>query len=264
MTGTTRDPIDMAVLRRELEALGVAAGGVVMVHSSLSAFGAIAGGAPAVIEALLRCLGEAGTLVMPAFTPQIADPHPGAGLHADAAIMGARDGVPLFGNATPTPMGAIPNALLAHPQHRRSPHPQASVAAIGPHARTITRPHPLPYALGKHSPFERMHALRAQILLLGVGHNRNSFLHYAEAQTARHRTKLRRFPWLARGARVWVEAPDVGDDNGVHFPRIGAEADRAGLIRHRVIGQAACQLMDSTALVEFARQRLDAWLSPAS
>ncbi|WP_164637710.1 hypothetical protein [Streptomyces sp. SID9124] len=33
----------------------------------------------------------------------------------------------------------------------------------------------------------------------------------------------------AESDRVWVEVPDVGDDNGRHFPEAGAEAERRGI-----------------------------------
>jgi aminoglycoside 3-N-acetyltransferase len=101
-----------------------------------------------------------------------------------------------------------------------------------------------------------MYRLRAQILLLGVGHNRNSFLHHAETLVDGHRRKLRRFPYLVEGQRVWVEAPDVGDDNDTHFPRIGADYAATAGIRQAGIGRADCQLLDSVPFIDFARRRL--------
>lgn len=74
--------------------------------------------------------------------------------------------MPLFHDAFPTSMGAVPSAVLAEPGRLRSRHPQASVAALG------------------------------AAVLLGVGHNRNSFLHHAESLVPGHRTKLRRFPYV--------------------------------------------------------------------
>jgi len=261
MANTTAERIDTAFIQQELESLGVPRGATVVVHSSLSAFGAVSGGASAIIDALLHGVGDSGTLVVPTFTPQVSDPHPSSFSFDDPQIAGDREGVPLFHEHLPTPMGAIPNAVLAHPERWRGRHPQASVAAIGAKAREITADQPLVYALGKDSPFERMYRLGAHILLLGVGHNRNSFLHYAESLVANHRTKLRRFPCLLGNERVWVEAPDVGDDNGKYFPQIGAEAEAAGLIQRRMIGSACCQIMESVPFVDFAKSRLEALLA---
>ncbi|MEW2124821.1 AAC(3) family N-acetyltransferase [Streptomyces sp. NPDC007259] len=233
------------------EALGLPVGATVVVHASLSAFGRVDGGVATVLGALRHRLGPQGTVVVPAFTGDaVRDPHPGAGADAD------RSGVPLFHDRLPTLMGAMPTALLADPQRLRSSHPQASVAALGPLARDITARQPLAYAVGRGSPFDRLHELGAHILLLGVGHNRNSFLHYAESLIPNHRRKLRRFPYVVDGERVWVEVPDVGDDNGRHFPGVGAEAEDAGLVRVGVIGDAECRLMESRPFIEFAARRL--------
>ncbi|OOG48985.1 AAC(3) family N-acetyltransferase [Rhodanobacter sp. C01] len=263
MSDISAKSIDARFLEQELRILGVPRGAVVVVHSSLSAFGAVDGGAQAVIDALLCCIGDAGTLVVPTFTPQVSDPHPQSRAFDDPLADEARRNVSLFRDDLPTPMGAVSSAILSRPGRLRSDHPQASVAALGVRAREITVDHPLVYALGKNSPFDRMYGLGAYILLLGVGHNRNSFLHYAESLTPRHRTKLRRFPALVGKDRLWMEAPDVGDDNGVYFPQLGAEADAVGLIRSKTIGSARCQLMESVPFVDFAKARLDELLAEA-
>ena len=261
MSEQNPEPLDADRLAGEFEACGVPRGAVVIVHSSVSAFGHVHGGAAAIVEALLRRLGDTGTLVAPTFTPQVADPHPRAAGIGDPRVDDARRGVPLFHDALPTPMGMVPNAVLAHPDRLRSRHPQASVAAIGRHAAEITADHPLAYALGKDSPFDRMYCLGAYILLLGVGHNRNSFLHYAESLVPQHRRKLRRFPLTVRDERLWAEVPDVGDDNSTYFPRLGAEAEAAGLVRTRTIGAAACRLMEAVPFVDAARLRLNQLLA---
>lgn len=237
--------------------LGVSSGAVLMVHASLSAFGQVDGGVDTLLDALLTAVGPSGTVVVPTFTGQVRDPCPAADPLDPAAIQ-ARADVELFDDRTPTAMGALPSAVLARPDRLRSRHPQASVAAIGSAAGRITEVQPLAYALGADSPFGAMYRLAGQILLLGVGHNRNSFLHHAETLVPGHRRKLRRFPYLVEQQRVWVEAPDVGDDNDTHFPRIGAEfAELPGPgIRTATIGQAPCQLMDSVPFIDFARRRL--------
>ena len=51
-----------------LQTLGVGAGHIVFVHSSLSSIGYVEGGADAVVDAFSDVLGSTGTLVVPAFT----------------------------------------------------------------------------------------------------------------------------------------------------------------------------------------------------
>ena len=58
----------------DLGRLGVRHGTVLLAHCSLSSLGWVAGGEQAVVEALRRVLGPAGTLVMPAQSWQLCDP----------------------------------------------------------------------------------------------------------------------------------------------------------------------------------------------
>jgi aminoglycoside 3-N-acetyltransferase len=251
-------PLDFVLLCRGLRALGVSEGATLVVHSSLSAFGEVEGGAKTVVRALRRCVGESGTFVVPTFTGDvITDPHPDCRTAGIAGVDEARARVPLFEDAFPTRMGAIPTAVLAEPDRVRSRHPQASVAAIGAAAKNITEHQPFAYAMGADSPFRKLYELNALIVLLGVGHDRNSFLHHAESLLPVHRTKLRRFPYVVEGQRVWLEAPDVGHDNGTHFPRIGAEWAERGLARRQVIGAARCEMVEAVPFIDFARHRLE-------
>lgn len=221
---------------------GITSGTVLIVHSSLSSLGEVSGGAPAVVDSLCRA---AGTVAVPAFTPQVNE-----------------DG-PVFHPDLPSTMGAIAETLRLRPDAVRSSHPQASVAAAGTHAHEIVASHPLGFAVGPGSPFDRLHDLDAHILLIGVGHDRNSFLHYAETFVPRRRLKTRRIPYLAGGERLLREAPDVGDDNGTHFPVVGKDFEHAHGIAPFRVGAATCRLIPARPFVDFAIRRLGELLSAA-
>jgi aminoglycoside N3'-acetyltransferase len=60
----TDSPRTVDTLARDLRALRVPAGGTVLVHSSLSSLGWVAGGPVAVVQALFAVLGAEGTLAM--------------------------------------------------------------------------------------------------------------------------------------------------------------------------------------------------------
>ena len=55
-------PVRAAAIAAELRSLGVRPGGVLLVHSSLSALGYVAGGPEAVVDALQEAVGPEGTL----------------------------------------------------------------------------------------------------------------------------------------------------------------------------------------------------------
>jgi aminoglycoside 3-N-acetyltransferase len=146
---------------------------------------------------------------------------------------------------TPTTMGSIPEAFRTFPGTCRSNHPLVSVCANDRHA--------LEFCEGRGTPFEKLYELDAQTLLLGVGLNRCTSLHYAESLVSARRTTVSRFPIIQNGERIWVENLDMASDNGVHFPVIGNRFVTAGGICAGRVGTADALLFATRALVDFAK-----------
>lgn len=247
-------PNTLESLRRELSDLGLLPGMTVMVHSSLSKVGWTVGGPVTIIRALLGVLGTAGTVVMPAESPDVSDP---VSWNDDRVKVEWHDTIrahlPVFDPlTTPTTMGAIPEAFRTFPGTLRSNHPIVSVCANGRLAEKITEHHALDFCEGKGTPFEKLYTLDAHTLLLGVGFNRCSSLHYAESLVPARRTTISRFPIIQNGERVWVERPDMAFDNGVHFPVVGDKFTANGRIRAGRVGDADATLFSTRDLVDFA------------
>jgi aminoglycoside 3-N-acetyltransferase len=226
----------------------------VMVHSSLSQVGWTVGGPVTVIRALLKVLEPHGTLVMPAESPTMSDP---ANWHDDRVKPEwhdtIREHLPVFDPlTTPTTMGAIPEAFRTYPGTRRSRHPLVSVSANGSRADEITAAHALEFCEGRGTPFEKLYDLDACTLLLGVGFDRCTSLHYAESLVPARRTTVSRFLVTERGERVWVEKPNMAADNGLHFPVVGRRFVDSGDVRIGKIGDAESMLFSTRALVDFA------------
>jgi aminoglycoside 3-N-acetyltransferase len=74
--GRVAMPATVRSLHRDLAALGVAPGMVLICHSSLASLGWVCGGAVAVIQALETALGgpRTGTLVMPPISAELSEP----------------------------------------------------------------------------------------------------------------------------------------------------------------------------------------------
>lgn len=64
-------------LQNALRQVGLQEGQAVMVHTSLGKLGYVCGGAQTVIEALIGCVGAAGTIMMPAQSWKNLDPASG-------------------------------------------------------------------------------------------------------------------------------------------------------------------------------------------
>ncbi|MFI5612966.1 aminoglycoside N(3)-acetyltransferase [Amycolatopsis sp. NPDC051903] len=234
----------------------------VMVHSSLSSLGPVDGGAATVVNSLLRAVGATGTVVVPTFTPNVADRDPEHVGVPDEGVRERRDAVPTFHCFMPSSTGAVAEALRTLPGAVRSSHPQVSLAAMGARAGQIVAGQSLGFALGRESPLGRLYDLRGTILLIGVGHDRNSFLHHAETLTPRPRLKLRRFPVTTRRQRIWCETVDVADDEDTFFPVVGRDFEQRFGSGEVTVGRAACRLFHVRPFVDFAVQRLTEILAP--
>jgi aminoglycoside 3-N-acetyltransferase len=133
-------------LAGDLRRLGLRPGAVVLMHSSLSAIGWVAGGAVAVLLAVQDVLTKDGTLIVPTHTSDRTDP---AGWQNPPV---PADWIPIIRTRTPafdparTPtrgMGVIAETFRSWPGVRRSSHPHASFAAWGRYADHVTRDHEL-------------------------------------------------------------------------------------------------------------------------
>lgn len=241
-------------LAQEFSEIGVESGMTVMVHSSLGKVGWTVGGAVTVIRALFEALGPGGTLVMPAESPGMSDPSSWDDERVKADWHETiRAHLPVFDpRTTPTTMGAIPEAFRTYPGTLRSNHPMVSVCANGPLAGEITKEHSLEFCEGRGTPFEKLYELDAQTLLLGVGFNRCTSLHFAESLVPGRRTTVHRFPLLENEERIWAEKPDMANDDGVHFPVVGNQFIEACTLNRRNVGEADSMLFATRALVDFA------------
>lgn len=253
------DRVDEAVtvssLEQDLRALGVQAGDTLLVHASLSALGWVCGGAPAVVDALQRVLTADGTLVMPTHSTQYSDPaeweHPPV---PDAWVSTIRACRPAFRPAlTPSRgMGAVPECFRDYPDVTRSRHPECSFAAWGAAAETIVADHSFDYGLGEESPLGRVYDRDGRVLLLGVGHDRNTSLHLAEYRAAiPHASRRNVAPVLEGDDVVRVEYEDIETDSA-DFAALGADYEaEVGVIEGQV-GGAVATLAEQRPLVDFA------------
>lgn len=165
----------------QLGRLGVAPGDSVMTHVSLRAAGPMAGGPATLVEAILDCVGAKGKLM--AYVSWDESPYEET-LGHQVVPDAIRDTWPAFDPAaarTYPGFGAINEFIRTWPGCRRSLHPDASMAAIGPDAEWLVTPHPMDSAYGPGSPVERFLQLRGKVLSIGAPPDAVTVLHYAEA-----------------------------------------------------------------------------------
>lgn len=152
-----------------LESFGIRHDDVVTMHSSLREVGPIEGGADGLLDALTEYLCD-GLLLIPT--------HTWANVNAANPHFDVRSTVPCI--------GTLSRVAAFRKDAVRSLHPTHSLAVFGKNAREYvqgeeksTTPTPVGGALS------RLYELNGKVLLVGVGHERNTYLHAVDERIDR-------------------------------------------------------------------------------
>jgi len=255
----TSRPVTPARIARELRALGIAPGDLLLVHTSLSKLGWVPGAAQGVIEALIECAGANGTVVMPTFTAADSDPaHWRNPPVPETWHEEIRASMPAFDpKKSPTRMmGLINEAFRSWPGVLRSMHPQVSFAALGPMAERIVTPHEPEHTMDDRSPLARLYAANAKILFLGTHYLNCTSFHLAEFRSNKLGRSLRTGAAInANGSRLWIEFQQY--EGGDDFAALGEAFEReTGVVSIGKVGEAECRLFPMRAAVDYAAEWL--------
>ena len=241
---------------KELTSIGLEKDDVVMVHTSLKSMGYVCGGAQTVIEALIEVVGEDGTIMMPTQSWKNLDPEEGVHWDADESYWQLiRDHWPAYDKRiTPTnTMGAVAEMFRTWPGSIRSDHPARSVCAWGKYAAYLTEHHDLSNIFGEGSPIEKMYELKGKVLLLGVGYDKNTSIHLADARASypgKH-DYIEHSAVLENGVRVWKEYRTLFVD-GEDFEQIGKDFEKEHHVACGNIGNAVIRLMNQRDIVDYS------------
>ncbi|HET7217583.1 MAG TPA: AAC(3) family N-acetyltransferase [Vicinamibacterales bacterium] len=204
--------------------LGVERGDTLMVHASVRAVGAIAGGPDQIHLAIKDVLTDEGTLLMyascPAYYDEVGRGHLGADVERELL-----EKLPAFDPITARSArdnGALVELLRTYPGAKVNTH-VARFVVWGAHADAIIAEQPWNYPFGRGSALDRFVELDGKILLLGSDHDAVTFLHYAEHIVDIPGKRVARFqvPVDEHGARVWraMEEFDTSDAGAhPHWP----------------------------------------------
>ena len=247
-TAITRKAVKTAV-----EQLGIRVGDTVLIHSSFKSIGPIEKGAESIIGGFIDAVGERGTVVFPTLC-QTDWTHVYENWHKDAQ----------------SDVGYLTNYFRKLPGVLRSDQATHSVAAWGRFAQYITQTHgqsgcrwgifgSTPFA--SDSPWEKLYALNAKVIMLGVGIRKCTFRHYAEYVYMNDLLKLVYDceSYKSLKARIWCY--DRWGEKGA-WPHINNEfvkeqLDRNNRITYGKCGNAEMICFSAKDFVDEARNLLD-------
>lgn len=172
-----------------------------------------------IIEALMEGVGEEGTIMMPTQSWKNLDPAAGVYWQEPEEWWPViREYIPAYDKRiTPTnTMGAVSEMFRQWSGTLRSDHPARSVAAWGRYAQYLTENHDLSDIFGDSSPIGRLYELDGNVLLIGVGYDKNTSLHLADvrAEYPSKHTVMESSAIKVDGQRQWHSFHDEPKDAG--------------------------------------------------
>ncbi|MER7247858.1 AAC(3) family N-acetyltransferase [Kribbella sp. NPDC000426] len=248
------DVVTKADLVEGLQQLGLDPTSEVIVHSSLSSFGYVDGGAEAVCAALTEVC---GTVLMPGGTWDLTGiPAPPGLVRPDNAYWNAADWSEFdeklseatsFSDDLPVDrwLGRVPEVFRQTCSPLRTSHPLFAYQAAGPAAERLLEAQRPDWPLG---PIE---ALEGDVLLLGVTHTSDTTIHLAE----QHLGRSRFYRYAKNADGLWIELPNIPGESH-RFDDI--EPVLRPVTKEVRIGQARVRRIPKDAVLAATRQMIQA------
>ena len=240
-----------AKLAQQLRELGVPQDSVVVAHTSLRAVGETEGRGEGFLDALISYITkdgspDGGLLCIPTHT---------------WASLGDPDPVKLDMNSDKTCVGTLPTLALRRPDAHRSLHPTHSMAVFGNAEKAeeyIAGEVMTDTSTGPRGCWGRLYVRGGSVLLIGVGHERDTFLHAAEEilgvpnrlskDYVRADIRLRSGDVIERPIRCHhSEGFSCVSDR---YPKLEPAFRAHGCIRDGFLGEAKTQLCDCRKMTE--------------
>lgn len=230
-------------LMRQLGDMGVNPKGTLLVHSSMKSIGPVEGRADTVLDAFSEYMKD-GLLLFPAQTWD--------------QVSAAKGRDTYYPASDPTCNGILPQLFWQRPGVVRSLHPTHAMAGLGKGAAE--------YLAGEehtHSPcarngcWGRLYDVKAQILLLGVALNRNTFIHSVEEEmdipNRLRETEEILYTVTAEGKRYTIPQHRHFWPVAEHYVKMEKTLLERGAMERTRFGDADCLLCDAVRVSDVIR-----------
>ncbi len=235
-------------LKEHLAAMGLTGTETILIHSSMRAIGEVEGGADTVLDALMEYFSE-GLLLLPT--------HTWNSVNSENPVFDVR--------TSPCCVGILPELFRQRPGVLRSLHPTHSLAAYGRNAAAY-----LAGEVNNNTPctpggcYDRLRTVNGKILLLGVTHARNTFIHSVEEvlnvpnRLSDTPAKLTVLDYLGDPHTVYMRRHYNADQPHIseEFIKLEQAYLDCGAARNTTFGDAPCILCDANGIFQVTRHVL--------
>ncbi len=231
-----------------LKELGIQKNDTVLVHSSMRSIGGVEGGCDGLIDAFTEYL-SAGLFVVPS--------HTWDRVNAENPLFDVKKTMPCTGALCTVAVGRCDGVRSLHPTH--------SVVAFGKRAKEFvqgeeTSRTPTP----KGGVWDRLYDENAKILLIGIGHERNTYFHAVDERLDLPDC-LADMPFEAeitdKDGKIYKTTmfPHKGH-RSEHFPNYKPALDYFGAVTYGKLGNAlvyCCDAVKCTKVLEMLWEKAD-------
>ena len=225
-------------IHTQLRQMGVSPSDTVLMHTSMKAVGEVEGRAEGFLDILIDYFAEDRLLLIPTHTWK---------------NLGNLSEPTLDLSSSYTCIGLLPSIAAVHPMARRSMHPTHSMAAFGKRAEAyIAGEEKIDTSTHPQGCYGKLYDAGGKVLLCGVGHNRNTYLHSCEERIGvpnRLSADLKPSTIRMPDGKI-VSHPlhchhaDGCRDVSAHYPKYEPAFRHAGAIKDGFLGNAPTQFCD--------------------
>lgn len=234
------------MLKQHLADMGVDPKGTLLIHSSMKSIGPVEGRADTVLDAFSEYMKD-GLLLFPS--------------HTWDRVSAAKGKPTYYPASDPTCNGILPQLFWQRPGVIRSLHPTHAMAGLGKNAKDYLAGEELTASpCSRKGCWGRLYDVNAQILLLGVGLNRNTFIHSVEEEL--DIPNRLRDTWeilyteTADGARYEIPQHRHFWPVAEHYVKIEDVLLARGAMKRTKFGDADCFLCDAVRVSDVIREYL--------
>lgn len=249
-------------LKKAFNELGIKSTDSCMVHTAMSKFQYLPGGAETIVNALEETLVD-GTLMMPSEVSTNCDPatweYPPV---RKDLIQIIRDSMPPYNPTTSATegLGLTPEYFRNLPDVVRSTHPYLSIAIWGKNATEIAQQQPLNMPYGLNSPLDYLYQNNGKTIFLGTNYETCTMLHYAESTINRKiEIDLAATGIDENGKTIWTKYKNVDLDSYDDFSELGKafEAKYPNEFQSLKLSKGIIKVINLRSLIDFARKWFD-------
>ena len=226
--------------------LGLDKGNFVLVHSSFKSLGEVSGGPQVVIDALLKCIGKNGTLLMPTFNFDFSN----KGISFDVRNI-------------PSQMGIITELVRKNPKSKRTMDPIYSFSILGKLSDFLGG---IQYenSYDKDSMFAKLRELNGKIMIIGLKYNNSmTFFHHVEEMQHVDYRKNKQFSGLVTNHNgvtsedsITLYVRDLERGVITEVERMGKILENEGFVQVRKIGNSTVKLMKANDVYQRTIQEM--------